>query len=367
MVVDLEKVARETWIAAKRLKEGLAGDAIFAGCNDDRYQARVALYLAAATLVDDRHVLDLEPGTGLGAEPLLTSGALSYAGLFGSDRADRSARRYAERHYRGDFRESRDTRGSKVDLIVSIDDRTRRAIDAELTSFDAILERDSIVLAAAGAYSTGVTAGDGQYLSSARKEALKQRFLSVEPFHLYPPNGYLPDWRPGGGTQGRAQDYRLEPASRLAELQEQSPGKHPLPVAELAIATLHRSIVEVDPLCLHIGSGLAHLDGWLNVDLRSLPGVDIAMDVTRRFPFDGVDSIYAEHFIEHLAVDEALEFLENSWRALAPGGKIRLSTPNLEWVWLTHYRQDLSEGDAIGTGPARESCLLRLATPLPVE
>lgn len=91
------------------------------------------------------------------------------------------------------------------------------------------------------------------------------------------------------------------------------------------------------PLRLHVGSGMQRLEGWINVDLQRLPEVDLALDVTTGFPFGNVELIYAEHFLEHLAVDDALDFLLESHRVLAPGGWLRLSTPNLDWVWAHVY------------------------------
>jgi predicted SAM-dependent methyltransferase len=92
------------------------------------------------------------------------------------------------------------------------------------------------------------------------------------------------------------------------------------------------------PLRLHIGSGEVRLEGWLNVDLQPLPGVDIVADVTEGLRFSDVEAIYAEHFLEHLPLDDAVDFLLECHRALKEGGWIRLSTPNLDWVWATHYR-----------------------------
>lgn len=93
---------------------------------------------------------------------------------------------------------------------------------------------------------------------------------------------------------------------------------------------------------LHIGSGAQHLPGWLNVDIRPLPGVDVVADVTRGLEFHDVEAVYAEHFLEHLAPDKALDFLCEVHRALAPDGRLRLSTPNLDWVWRSHYRMDVT-------------------------
>jgi hypothetical protein len=97
------------------------------------------------------------------------------------------------------------------------------------------------------------------------------------------------------------------------------------------------------PLRLHIGSGNVRLPGWTNVDVQPLPGVDVIADVTRGLDFQGAEAVFSEHFLEHLALDDALRFLLEVHRVLADGAWARLSTPNLDWVWRTHYRL---EGEA---------------------
>jgi hypothetical protein len=88
---------------------------------------------------------------------------------------------------------------------------------------------------------------------------------------------------------------------------------------------------------LHIGCGRQRLEGWVNIDIQELPEVDVVADVTRGLHFRQARAIFAEHFLEHLALDEALGFLASAHRALAAEGWLRLSTPNLDWVWQTHY------------------------------
>jgi predicted SAM-dependent methyltransferase len=92
-------------------------------------------------------------------------------------------------------------------------------------------------------------------------------------------------------------------------------------------------------LRLHIGSGPVRLPGWTNVDNQKYPGVDHVLDVTRGLPWKRGDAelIFAEHFIEHLAYDDGLRFLRECRRVLAADGILRLSTPNLDWVWHTQY------------------------------
>jgi len=89
---------------------------------------------------------------------------------------------------------------------------------------------------------------------------------------------------------------------------------------------------------LHIGSGPVELAGWVNVDVVPYDGVAVLTDVRLGLPFANVDFIFAEHFIEHLTLANGLQFLRECRRALNENGILRLSTPNLDWVWLTHYK-----------------------------
>lgn len=93
-----------------------------------------------------------------------------------------------------------------------------------------------------------------------------------------------------------------------------------------------------DAMKLHIGSGPIALAGWTNVDVAAYDGVDVVLDVRQPWPFSDVELIFAEHFIEHLTLSEALSFLRECRRVLRDDGALRLSTPNLDWVWLTHYK-----------------------------
>lgn len=90
---------------------------------------------------------------------------------------------------------------------------------------------------------------------------------------------------------------------------------------------------------VHVGCGPHNrLEGWHNVDIKPFASVDTPMDVTKSWPFAGLEYIYSEHFLEHLALLDGVRFLEQGGQTLRPGGKMRLSTPNLHWVMLTHFR-----------------------------
>ena len=88
---------------------------------------------------------------------------------------------------------------------------------------------------------------------------------------------------------------------------------------------------------LHVGCGPQLLRGWINVDNQPYDGIDAIVDVRNGVPYENLDFIFAEHFIEHLSFNDAQQFLRDCRRALAPNGVLRLTTPNLDWVWLTQY------------------------------
>jgi predicted SAM-dependent methyltransferase len=80
---------------------------------------------------------------------------------------------------------------------------------------------------------------------------------------------------------------------------------------------------------LHLGSGGRIIDGWANIDitgLRTLP-----WDLRKPLPLapGQVRLVYTEHFIEHIDRDAALRLLSRVREAMASGGVIRISTPDL--------------------------------------
>jgi predicted SAM-dependent methyltransferase len=80
---------------------------------------------------------------------------------------------------------------------------------------------------------------------------------------------------------------------------------------------------------LHLGSGGRIIDGWANIDitgLRTLP-----WDLRKPLPLapGQVRLVYTEHFIEHIDRDAALRLLSRIREAMASGGVIRISTPDL--------------------------------------
>jgi len=112
---------------------------------------------------------------------------------------------------------------------------------------------------------------------------------------------------------------------------------------------------------LVIGAGNKYLEGWYNFDLRSKSPQVYYLDVTKRFPLkdQSTDLILCEHLIEHLSFDEGQNMLNEFYRILKTGGKVRISTPDLKRVvslygkingpeaeyirWITNFVPELKD------------------------
>lgn len=89
---------------------------------------------------------------------------------------------------------------------------------------------------------------------------------------------------------------------------------------------------------LHLGSGERLLDGWANVDIGGFG--TLLWDLRKPLPIKDkrVRLIYTEHFIEHIGRADARRLLSHAHQAMAPGGVIRISTPDLRKL-ATDYLQ----------------------------
>jgi len=90
-------------------------------------------------------------------------------------------------------------------------------------------------------------------------------------------------------------------------------------------------------ILLNLGCGQIPLDGYINVDARELPGVDIVADVGH-LPFDikNVDEISSFHVLEYFS-QEQLRRLLPYWRSLLrSSGKFRAVVPDGE-AMLNYY------------------------------
>jgi predicted SAM-dependent methyltransferase len=85
---------------------------------------------------------------------------------------------------------------------------------------------------------------------------------------------------------------------------------------------------------LHLGCGRNVLEGWLNSDFYPTQAHVMHLDATEAFPLppDSFDYIFSEHMIEHLKYGDGFAMLKESYRILKPGGRVRISTPDLKFL-----------------------------------
>lgn len=85
-------------------------------------------------------------------------------------------------------------------------------------------------------------------------------------------------------------------------------------------------------LKINIGCGHLPKSGYINIDRRQLPGVDIVADLNS-LPFHSgqVDEIYSAHLLEHFPQEELVRVIvPNFFRLLKPGGRLVAVVPDVE-------------------------------------
>jgi predicted SAM-dependent methyltransferase len=88
----------------------------------------------------------------------------------------------------------------------------------------------------------------------------------------------------------------------------------------------------------------------------------VELDITQPLPFEAgsLDWVYAEHLIEHVTLDAGIVWLAEVRRALAPGGLLRLTTPDLR-----RYARSYLDGGFFAEHRQRMRTVLAPAPPMP--
>ncbi len=105
---------------------------------------------------------------------------------------------------------------------------------------------------------------------------------------------------------------------------------------------------------IDIGCGTNKREGFLGMDQRAFPGVDIVHDVNvYPWPFEdnSIEEVYCSHFLEHLnhssESPQRVQFMNELYRILIPGGKATIITPhwasNRAYGDFTHADKPVSE------------------------
>jgi predicted SAM-dependent methyltransferase len=96
---------------------------------------------------------------------------------------------------------------------------------------------------------------------------------------------------------------------------------------------------------LNLGSADVRYEGFLNVDIRRIPGsVDIVDDVLTlgSIKDDSVEAIIAHNILEHVAYDKTEECL-NMWvKKLKRGGSIEIGVPDGELIFKRYRKRQVT-------------------------
>lgn len=132
---------------------------------------------------------------------------------------------------------------------------------------------------------------------------------------------------------------------------------------------------------LHLGSGPVVAEGWENLDkspsvflarfgrvrkalgrlgMLTVPQVTGFSEGTRyanvakglRYESNSIEFIYSSHMIEHLSRSQGLRLLRECSRVLAPGGRVRLATPDLRDIAAAYIGRDSPPGSPAVTADA---------------
>ncbi len=86
-------------------------------------------------------------------------------------------------------------------------------------------------------------------------------------------------------------------------------------------------------LRLHLGCGLVHRPGWVNIDLFEVAAADVRADAgLLPFPDGSAAAVDAQQLIEHVGYVGAIYALYEWARVLAPGGELHIETPDRDGV-----------------------------------
>lgn len=95
-------------------------------------------------------------------------------------------------------------------------------------------------------------------------------------------------------------------------------------------AKIEKLIKEKGGILLDLGCGENKQRGFLGIDKRSLPGVDLVWNL-EVFPYPLPDncclSIIGSHIVEHIKPWLMIDFMNELWRIMKPGGQLALVHP----------------------------------------
>ena len=101
----------------------------------------------------------------------------------------------------------------------------------------------------------------------------------------------------------------------------------------LCIVSIDELIAQNSGIFLDIGCGANKQPGWVGMDIREMPGVDIIHDVELYpwpLPDECVKLALASHLVEHINPHKFgfINFMNEVWRVMKPNGGFLMSLPH---------------------------------------
>ena len=280
-------------------------DAVSPVVANDRFHAQVSLFEFLGAFVSQRKVLFV--GTEAFGAHAVREGAAHVTAVLTSA----AAIRYGRRTYAApglEFRRAMDDGRYAVVIHTGSPGDLARVSDA--------VERDGKLLIAIN------PADDGKAL----REELSSRFAHVRRFAH------------NAGTPLDFSSPLWSVVPRGALSFHEIAAEAPVPADAIGVVYLATDEAKWRDLQLHLGCGPLALEGWINIDNQPYAGIDFRWDLARGIPFRNARYVFAEHFIEHLSYQQGADFTRGCRAALRDDGILRLSTPNLDWVWRIAYQ-----------------------------
>lgn len=92
---------------------------------------------------------------------------------------------------------------------------------------------------------------------------------------------------------------------------------------------------------INLGCGQRFHSEWLNIDFKSNHPEVVEADILKGLPFENgtFSVVYHSHLLEHFKKEQAVLFLHDCYRILAPEGCIRVVVPDLEQIVRCYLKQ----------------------------
>jgi predicted SAM-dependent methyltransferase len=96
------------------------------------------------------------------------------------------------------------------------------------------------------------------------------------------------------------------------------------------------NFADVNHLRLNLGAGGDVHRGYVNIDVRLLPGIDIVRDLEKDpipFPDGTIQYIKMQDFLEHLSWRKVADFVKHVYAKLKSGGYVFIQSPDVDAIY----------------------------------